>query len=62
MMNSIKLALKALRDSEDDVIESLNSVTERRGKDSWQAYGVKAQLEDHQEAIRQLAKIMGEDT
>ena len=62
MMNSIKLALKALRDSEDDVIESLNSVTERRGKDSWQVYGVKAQLEDHQEAIRQLSKIMGEDT
>jgi hypothetical protein len=62
MMNSIKLALTALRDSEDDVIESLNNVIEKRGQDSWQALGIRAQLEDHQEAIRQLAKIMGEDT
>ena len=61
MINSIKLALKALRDSEDDVIESLNNVIERRGNESWQAFGVRAQLEDHQEAIRQLEKIMGED-
>lgn len=60
-MNSIKLALNALRDSEDYVEQYLSHLVDMHGKDSWQAYSLQAQLEDHQEAIRQLAKIMGED-